>query len=242
MSRVKVQNRVTEMTPYRWTVTRCKWTLACAALAAAMAGTAAAQNANERTPLDDSFDVRIFRGILGGFGIGPDANAGIEYRERSPLVVPPQLTLPPPETRSAAERNANWPVDQDLKRAREAAATRRSPHYDEVYEGRALRPGEMAPGPRSTPSVVLGPTTTPEQGGAAMSPSALGYVGNLFTTLFDKGKPESRPFTGEPPRTALTAPPAGYQTPSPNQPYGTGKSTLEAPKPMDPMDQPARVY
>jgi hypothetical protein len=27
-------------------------------------------------------------------------------------------------------------------------------------------------------------------------------------------------FTGEPPRTLLTEPPPGYQTPSPDQPYG----------------------
>jgi len=31
-------------------------------------------------------------------------------------------------------------------------------------------------------------------------------------------------FTGEPKRTDLTAPPPGYQTPSPDQPYGPGKA------------------
>jgi hypothetical protein len=31
-------------------------------------------------------------------------------------------------------------------------------------------------------------------------------------------------FTGEPPRVSLTAPPPGYQTPSPEQPYGVGES------------------
>jgi hypothetical protein len=72
-----------------------------------------------------------------------------------------------------------------------------------------------------------------------MSPSALGYVGNLFSTLFDTGKPESKPFTGEPPRTALTEPPPGYQTPAATHPYGVGKQTYQ-PKAFDPMDQPAR--
>ena len=43
-----------------------------------------------------------------------------------------------------------------------------------------------------------------------------------------QGRPRSTRFTGEPPRTALTEPPAGYQTPSPDQPYGLGK---EASKP-----------
>jgi hypothetical protein len=33
-------------------------------------------------------------------------------------------------------------------------------------------------------------------------------------------KEEYGTFTGEPPRASLTDPPPGYQTPSPDQPYG----------------------
>ena len=33
-------------------------------------------------------------------------------------------------------------------------------------------------------------------------------------------KPETAEFTSEPVRDTLTAPPPGYQTPSPNAPYG----------------------
>ena len=40
-----------------------------------------------------------------------------------------------------------------------------------------------------------------------------------------KDEPDVGKFTGEPPRTALTEPPAGYQTPSPDQPYGVGKDS-----------------
>jgi hypothetical protein len=207
-----------------------------------MAGPASAQSAAESNPLEDAADVQFFRSILSGLGINRGNDAGIEYRERSPLVVPPQLALPPPETRTMAQRNPNWPVDHDVKRAREAARQKPNPHYDDVYEGRVLRRDELAPGPRGRPPTVVGRTTTPEEGGAAMSPSALGYVGNLFTTVFDSGKPESKPFTGEPPRTALTAPPAGYQTPSPSHPYGSGHRIHEATKAFNPMDQPARHY
>jgi len=240
MFRLLVQDRVIDMTAFRWTVKACGRALACAAVAAALTGAAAAQNANDSGPLDDAPDVQFFRSILGGLGVQRGDEPGIEYRERSPLVVPPQLTLPPPETGSLAERNPSWPVDQDVKRARDYASTRRrSPHYDEVEEGRALRPGEMTPGRRSSPGPVLGPSTTPEEGGKVLSPSALGYIGNIFSGVFDKGKPESKPFTGEPPRTALTAPPPGYQTPAPSQPYGLGTQRYE-PKAFDPMDQPAR--
>ena len=42
-------------------------------------------------------------------------------------------------------------------------------------------------------------------------------------------------FTTEPPRTSLIAPPAGYQTPSPAQPYGFVKRP-EYQKPMKTED------
>ena len=70
------------------------------------------------------------------------------------------------------------------------------------------------------------PSTASSDGGrAACSPSELGYKGGLFNSgLFkDQAKVKTRNFTGEPPRTSLTAPPTGYSTPSPNHPYGLGR-------------------
>jgi hypothetical protein len=49
----------------------------------------------------------------------------------------------------------------------------------------------------------------------------------------------SASFTGEPPRTNLTAPPTGYQTPSPAQPYANSKEKYES-KAVDPYAN--RVY
>ena len=43
-------------------------------------------------------------------------------------------------------------------------------------------------------------------------------------------------FTGEPARASLTEPPPGYQTPSPNQPYGRSKSDT-APKAANVTDE-----
>jgi hypothetical protein len=225
------------MTALHRTVKLCRRALPSVAISIALTGAAAAQT-TQSNPLEDAPDTQLFRSILGGLGLKRGDEPGIEYRERSPLVVPPQMNLPPPQSRTAADSNPNWPVDQDLRRRREYAAAqrRRSPHYDDIEDGRALRPGEMAPGPRGAKPTVLGETTTPQEGAKVLSPSALGYVGNLFTTMFDKGKPESKPFTGEPDRTALTEPPPGYQTPAPGQPYGLGKQTYQ-PKAMDPMDQ-----
>jgi hypothetical protein len=236
-----MQDRVVHMTAFRLTMRLCTKAAVCAAVAVALTGAAAAQAENETSPLDDAPDVQLFRSILSGLGVNRGNEPGIEYRERSPLVVPPQITLPPPESKSLAERTPNWPTDQDVKRARDYAKAqrKRDPHYSDVEDGRVLRPDEMTPGPRGRAPTVLGRTTTPEEGAKALSPSALGYVGNLLSSVFDKDKSESVPFTGEPPRTALTEPPPGYQTPSPSYGYGAGRS-VDKPKAFDPMDQPAR--
>ena len=59
-----------------------------------------------------------------------------------------------------------------------------------------------------------------------LMPSDLGtktekIFGSIWSS-FTPAKPESAPFTGEPQRETMTAPPSGYQTPSPNYPYGIG--------------------
>jgi hypothetical protein len=236
-----MQDRVSDMTALRLTMKLCARTAACAVIAVALTGVAAAQAENEKSPLDDAPDMQLFRSLLGGLGVKRGDEAEIEYRERSPLVIPPEPALPPPEPRSLAERTPSWPVDQDVKRAKEFAAAqrKRDPHYSDVEDGRALRPSEMTPGPRGRAPTVIGRSTTPEEGAKTLSPSALGYVGNLFDSVFDRGKVETKPFTGEPPRAALTEPPPGYQTPSPKYKYGAGKQ-LEAEAPLNPMDQPAR--
>ena len=56
---------------------------------------------------------------------------------------------------------------------------------------------------------------------------------NLFSGIW-QSKEEYKTFGGEPPRTNLTEPPAGYRTPSPAQPYGVGKEKWEY-KPVDRM-------
>jgi hypothetical protein len=48
----------------------------------------------------------------------------------------------------------------------------------------------------------------------------------MFSSFKKDG--ESATFTGEPPRSSLTEPPPGYQTPSPNQRYGIGPERNKA--------------
>ncbi|HWM84091.1 MAG TPA: hypothetical protein VNQ56_18685 [Pseudolabrys sp.] len=180
----------------------------------------------------EALDNKIFRQVLEGLGLRP-SDKNIDYRERSPLVVPPDTaTLPPPEATGAqASVPANWPVDQDVKRARQAKAEARKARYlqnDSVVEdGRLLRPDELErPAARARRGSDANHTTK-EESERPSSPSALGYVGNLFTDAFKGKDDEVVVFRGEPERESLTAPPSGYQTPSPTQPYGlTGTRPL----------------
>jgi hypothetical protein len=50
---------------------------------------------------------------------------------------------------------------------------------------------------------------------------------NIFKDMFGtfSNKEEVGTFTGEPVRESLTEPPSGYQTPSPDQPYGLRAKT-----------------
>jgi len=174
---------------------------------------------------DATFDQKIMRGVLGAFGVRSGSDE-IEYRERSPLVVPPSANLPPPQT-DAATKAANWPNDPTVKRRKQEAEKRRSGGsvYNEYEDGRALRPDELEMGRvLSRGGGVARAPTDAEKDGRPMKPSELGYTGGVFGTLFGQGKESTPVFTGEPPRTSLTEPPVGYQTPSPTQPYrGGGK-------------------
>jgi len=137
----------------------------------------------------------------------------INYSERSPLVVPPNRNLPPPVT--SVVPAANWPKDPDVIK-RKTNKNDDKPvirQYDAAAEAdRALRPDELNNVSRDTRTVSA--PGVPEQSEPVNPPKK-----NLFSLDFFK-KEQYATFTGEPPRTSLTDPPPGYQTPSPDQPYG----------------------
>jgi len=208
--------------------------LGAIALAAAMlAAPTPARAADDDMPLDS----KILRGLLEGIGLQKEER-NINYQERAPLVIPPSKTLPPPERSDAMiANNPAWPKDPDVLRAKEEAARERSSFTtaDEQLRRDALplRPDEMTPGPKPRNSRVARTTQAPgssSEMGQKLTPSQLGYTGGLFGTMFGGGNnDEVAKFTGEPPRASLTEPPPGYQTPSPDQPYGLSERS-KAPK------------
>ncbi|MGC1466990.1 MAG: hypothetical protein WA792_14795 [Pseudolabrys sp.] len=186
---------------------------------------------------DQPADSKFLRNLLEGIGLqrGDSDNNGINYHERSPLVIPPSRSLPAPENASA-DANPNWPVDPEIKRAKALKAARRAKGMsdtDEIErEANPLRPDQLERG-RKVNSARDAGAMSPEDSAKPFSPSQLGYKGGLFDSLLGKGGDEkTAQFVGEPPRASLTDPPSGYQTPSPNQPYAVGKEVSQ-PKAFD---------
>jgi hypothetical protein len=185
-------------------------------------------------------DTQVLQYVLKGLGCRRgDEEKGIEYRERSPLVLPPnnQLTvLPSPEDVANSKKAANWPDDPDLKRVRvRREQERKRKPVNPGVDDEPLSPSQMTEG-----KATVGPTTP--RGGEAPGKSAegsaqpstnaeLGSKGfmNIFKTGFWAPKEEYVPFTGEPQRSSLIEPPPGYRTPSPSQPYGVGREKWKAP-------------
>jgi len=162
---------------------------------------------------------------MAGIGGTNMENKGIDYRERSPLVVPPKLDLPPPAAKAGSTKLANWPKDPDEAR-RKAAIEARKKNKGTAFDPHflPLTPDQLAAGKTAPVARTSNEPVQPGFGGAqkTLSPEQLGYTGTLWSTMFGGNKPETAPFQGEPTRQSLTEPPSGYQTPSPNFAYGTG--------------------
>jgi hypothetical protein len=179
-----------------------------------------AQDDDDEAP----FEQRLLRGLLGG-----NSGPAIDYRERSPLVIPPARELPPPDTAANAERSPAWPNDPDAKRAKQAAAKSRGPEIDAYREsGRNLRPDELRTGAVRGAGRSSEParTLSDNEMSRPLRPSEMGDNKSVFG-LFGKVT-ENEPtqtFAGEPTRTRLTEPPTGYRTPSAAQPYTPPKDS-----------------
>ena len=219
-----------------------KFTASGLGLSLALGAAVLAMAAPARAADDDAADSKFLRSILEGLGLRKDGEAGINYQERAPLVIPSSRTLPPPETSDAVvAKNPAWPNDPDVLRTKAEAAKERSERRtagEQIeHDQSVLRPDELTPGPKQrTARKPAGPDNTQPQTygyGDILSPTQLGSKKGLFSNIFGSKEEDVAKFTGEPPRASLTEPPPGYQTPSPDQPYGVGKERPVAPKAGD---------
>jgi len=175
---------------------------------------------------DDTFEQKIIKNILGGMGVDV-GRPGIDYRERSPLVIPPTRDLPPPQAAGTATHNAAWPKETDRKVVvRKTKNTRATP--DEPGSESVLTPDELNRGVNPRAPRVTDPSQTTgsvEEAniGRPMSPTQLNSKGIFnWDALMGTHLKDNAKFEKEPERNALTQPPAGYQTPSSAYPYGGG--------------------
>jgi hypothetical protein len=189
---------------------------------------------------EDTIEMKAIKSIMRGLGANVDGSS-IDYRERSPLVIPPTRDLPPPQDATKIN-NPAWPKDPDqvktVKKAPKAfvngsIATQNmeSPERERPISPDALRKGAI-PGAERVDKPDPNANKDP---GRTLLPTELGFSNSMFGDLFGY-KAQQTPFTGEPARTNLVQPPAGYQTPSPNYPYGVGiknNSTQDLPMVKD---------
>ena len=207
---------------------------ACAAIGLVL-GIVITTGATPARAADDepSVDQKVMDGIMTGLGFKRDGEAQINYQERAPLVLPPSRDLPPPERPDAVTaNNPAWPKDPDVERRRLEAAMEKNRNVSDEREREQnpLRADQLTPGRRGQKRQQVRNSDNgydaPASGfGSQLLPSQLGTSnGGVFGAMFSSKKEESAKFTGEPPRASLTDPPVGYQTPSPEQPYGVGKA------------------
>jgi hypothetical protein len=211
---------------------------------AVTAGTARAEDNDGRTMSEKISDG--FYGMIRGTNMD---NRGIDYRERSPLVVPPTLDLPPPAASSGdSQQIANWPKDPD-ERTRRAVIAAKKKNAPAVARVQAAANGSQAPqainiAPPIDEQPAPSAGTTRRADAPVMSREATDPVndkaGDLFTggasELADKiglggdwfgGKKTATYEPGtEPAREALTQPPVGYQTPAAGYAYGEQKKSI----------------
>jgi hypothetical protein len=171
---------------------------------------------------------QVMDSVLSALGLKPAEEVPeIDYRERPPLVVPPQMKLRPPEAPPSA-RSAAWPNDPDVaRRAAEAKAAktpRPNARESDIGDGKLMRPGDIPGGRTARSTAPQDPATYTIDHGPSktgwMSPDKLRSMGTTAT-------PEKSLVAGqEPPRRYLTDPPAGLRVPSDRGPMTAGRTLV----------------
>ncbi|WP_052340841.1 hypothetical protein [Salinarimonas rosea] len=179
----------------------------------------------------------FFRNVFGAIGLTDPEQPDILYRERAPLVVPPNLgALPPPAQGDAAAANPQWPTDPDVAaaRARAIEANTPAPERPGAFEGigRRMTAEELRAG--RVPGAGLGGPSRPEWapaerglGGANANPA---WIPPQTLRELDEQRRAAAPETRLQ-RRFLTDPPQAYLAPDPNAPFPERVQTFSGPRP-----------
>jgi len=136
----------------------------------------------------------------------------IEYRERSKLVLPPKMVLPPPAAAPVTNLSA-WPVDPDVQRVNKANEDRKR----HTFTRKSARLSAMEEFSPDIPVTVRadageGPATKPcVTGSASKDCQSPGW--SILSPLGFGGANDVSTLGPEPDRDWLTDPPKGYRAP-----------------------------
>lgn len=173
---------------------------------------------------DDGY-ANVFTSLFNAVGIiKPDPAPDIAYRERPPLVLPPQPGLPKPV--ASVDRGAAWPKDPDVLRHRKEMDEARAPRSGmAVDRDDQLSQAELAKGR----GVSAGPEPRDcnpngnNRNCLLVNPDELKAQGDRFAAA-NPARTDEITAGQEPDRVFLTQPPKGYLRPT-----KTVKATAEAP-------------
>ncbi len=176
----------------------------------------------------------LVKNVLGKMGFIPEDKDPIHYRERAPLVLPPNANkLPPPIEGGYGERKlTNWPNDPDAAAARKRAANAATPRTQTEEYIENQRDGRVSPdklrartaGRDPNDRTPVNPQLSGRAAGGWMEPDELRATGSKY-------QENVTPPGEEPSRQVLSDPPKGYRKAAGG---GTIKPTYDAPETMDP--------
>lgn len=161
----------------------------------------------------------LFKNLMEGV-IGGRPGDDIEYRQRPPLVVPPNSTLPRPQAPASA-RNAAWPNDPDVAARRAEAEGARKPVSNPNWRSNPILSQEELRRGRTTRDA--GRPIVAEDHNLLNNQIEPIRIGKELASRRNRDAADQLVYGEEPPRRTLAEPPVGYRRPAGTAPLGPGQ-------------------
>jgi hypothetical protein len=181
-------------------------------------------------------------------GLPTEQKDPIDYRERAPIVVPPnqQNLRAPADARPTDQRRANWPQDPEVLARRQAAEDARKPVMIDSVSGREMpiprrmtneeiRAGRVAGAEVPRGNEIAQPAM--DRFGPMNVLGGIRAIRDMDRRDAEAGRNSGNLARAEPRREFLTDPPTGLRRPSEAAPFrATREGDLGARKEPSPMD------